>query len=358
MPRVTFCWNRLTGYAAACFRALAARPGVELRVVAFEAYATAPYDARLLAGFEQTILPAGVGRDDPAVASAALGQRPDVLVISGWAHPPYRRLVDQVRGSPTRLVLAMDTPRRPGWRQRLAPLVVGRYLRRFDAYAVPGARGEALLRYWGVAPGRIHQGLYGVDHAALAGHLEARARGPGGWPRRFLFVGRLEAVKGVPVLLEAYRRYRASVAEPWPLAVLGAGTLAAAVRAEPGVEPAGFVQPDALGPWLERSGAFVLPSLDDPWPLALVEAAAAGLPLVASDACGSADEVVREGQSGLLVPAGSVARLAEALGWCHANAGSLPDLGRRAQALAEPWSAERWADRWSALARQLAGAAP
>jgi glycosyltransferase involved in cell wall biosynthesis len=116
-----------------------------------------------------------------------------------------------------------------------------------------------------------------------------------------------------------------------------------------GIDNKGFVQPgDMMEVW-KQSGAFVLPSRFDPWPLALVEAAAAGLPVVCSDACGSAVEVVRHGYNGLKVPKASVDALAQAFWRMHVSHDELPDWGRRARQFAAPYSAERWADRWTQI---------
>lgn len=57
---------------------------------------------------------------------------------------------------------------------------------------------------------------------------------------------------------------------------------------------------------------FAIPSLEESFPIAAVEAMAAGLPVVASDVGGLA-EIVRHGETGWLVPAGDAGRLAERL---------------------------------------------
>jgi glycosyltransferase involved in cell wall biosynthesis len=80
-----------------------------------------------------------------------------------------------------------------------------------------------------------------------------------------------------------------------------------------GIENLGFLQPDDLPDLMGRSGAFVLPSRHEPWGVALHEAAAAGLPIVASDACGSADHLVDAGRNGFVFPSESPSDLADAL---------------------------------------------
>jgi glycosyltransferase involved in cell wall biosynthesis len=353
MLRITFCWTHLSGYVAACFRALAAQPSVALQVVAFRAGDAAPFDDATLGGYPVRLMSESERRDDEVVERTALGHRPQVLVISGWSHAPYRRLVDLASRLGISTVLAADTPIRFDWRQRFAPLIIGRYLGKFDAVVVPGERGYQLMRFWGVDHARIWKGLYGVDHAALAPLGPERAALRGGWPRRFVFVGRLVPEKGIAVLLEAYRAYRDTAEDPWPLAVLGTGALIRDVAQAPGVVAPGFVQPVALGDWLLQSGVFVLPSLVEPWGAALVEAASSGLPILCTDACGAAVEVVRDFHSGRVVPAASAQRLAEVLWWFHERTSRLASMGAASAELASAYSAERWAERWLELTRSL-----
>ena len=104
--------------------------------------------------------------------------------------------------------------------------------------------------------------------------------------------------------------------------------------------------------WAE-AGVFVLPSRFDPWPLALVEAAAAGLPVICSDACGSAVEIVRSGYNGVRVADENTEALASALARIHDTHDALPEWGRRAQQFAMPYSAEQWAERWARMLRVL-----
>jgi glycosyltransferase involved in cell wall biosynthesis len=193
----------------------------------------------------------------------------------------------------------------------------------------------------------VYRGLYGIDWRAFQTAYERRAS-TGQWPKRFLFVGRFVQEKGIDLLLKAYAGYRTTVPEPWPLSLCGCGKLPGGVGME-GVTDLGFVQPIHQPSVFAEHGVFVLPSRHEPWGVALVEAAAAGLPLISSEACGASVELVRPWHNGLLVPAGDSAALRGALLALHQAVDRLPKMGENACHLAGAFCAETWAERWARL---------
>jgi glycosyltransferase involved in cell wall biosynthesis len=96
---------------------------------------------------------------------------------------------------------------------------------------------------------------------------------------------------------------------------------------------------------LAASDLFVLPSLWEGLPMALLEGMAAGLPVVATDVAGSR-QVVRDGRDGILVPPGDAAALASAMAAVLANDEERARLGRAARDRVEQeFSAVRQAER-------------
>lgn len=104
------------------------------------------------------------------------------------------------------------------------------------------------------------------------------------WPRRFVFVGRLEAEKNVRRMVDAYRIYRSESRAPWILTILGDGSLREEIRGVEGVEWLGWQPPSEVAAIMASSGAFILPSLFEPWAVASHEAAFAGLLLLPGSA--------------------------------------------------------------------------
>lgn len=147
-----------------------------------------------------------------------------------------------------------------------------------------------------------------------------RRRSPGA-PREVLYLGRFDPQKGLHVLLEAVALLSRQRRD-FRLRLVGANP--ATAPADPFARQArdlglgDLVSIEAEVPWDEvparmaAADVFVLPSFSEGLPLALIEAVAAGTPVVATR-CGGPEEVV-DGEIGLLVTPRDVGGLAAALG--------------------------------------------
>jgi glycosyltransferase involved in cell wall biosynthesis len=170
---------------------------------------------------------------------------------------------------------------------------------------------------------------------------------PGGKTVRVALVSRMLRQKGVLEAAAAIRRLRArglpielllaGPTDPDNAGSLGAETLAA-LAAEPGISWLGPVA-DVREVW-GRAAIAVLPSTyGEGVPKALLEAAACARPIVASDVPGCR-EVVRPGETGILVPAHDPTALAEAIAALATDAAQRRRLGQAGRTLAERAFAE------------------
>lgn len=149
-----------------------------------------------------------------------------------------------------------------------------------------------------------------------------------------LAVGRLVSVKGHGVLLAAIARVAESGASV-TATIVGDGPRRAALEQlarQLGIGDlvrfAGSVGQDDIARYYEQADVFCLPSFSEGLPVVLLEAMAAGVPVVASRIAGI-PELIEDGRSGLLVPPGRADLLADAL------RSLLVDPGRRAELAAE-----------------------
>jgi glycosyltransferase involved in cell wall biosynthesis len=345
MYKVVVCWSDISGYMAACWRALAVTSEVELFIIAFQPRNQTVFSDGLMNGIPCRLLDLAE-RDKPElIEQLTIAQNPDAVVLCGWFHTPYRQLAFSPRLQHVKFILGMDTPWLGKWKQYLTPWVLRAYLQRMDYLVVNGERSWQYARRLGVPLRNISSlGMCGIDYQALAPILTERSRSA--WPRSFLFVGRYIQEKALDILVAGYQDYRCKVKDPWNLICCGNGELEFYLQSQPGIENRGFIQPDEMQDIWLNAGAFLLPSRSDNWPLALVEAAAAGLPVICTQICGSSVEVIRSGYNGITIPADDARALTTALVRIHDNYDDLPVWGQRAQNFSEPYGAEQWAKCW------------
>lgn len=168
----------------------------------------------------------------------------------------------------------------------------------------------------------------------------------------WISVGRLHSQKGHDILIDAWRLLGPGAPR---LRIAGAGPLESELRARAAGLPVEFLGERADVPaLLEGSGGFVLASRDEGLSNAVLEAMAAGLPVVATEAGGNAEAV---GAAGILVrPAGDAAVLAAAVRDLASDPDRARALGAAARARAERvFSVERMVADYAALYESLLG---
>ena len=184
---------------------------------------------------------------------------------------------------------------------------------------------------------------------------------PGG-PVTIAFVGRLLADKGIHTLIRAHRLLRqrrtgvelliAGMPDPANPASLSQAE-AEALSREPGIKWLGHVA-DIATLWA-RAHIAVLPSRREGLPKSLLEAAACGRPMVATDVPGCR-EIVRPGETGLLVPYDDAEALASAIEQLAVSAELRARYGAAARRLAaEKFSAGAVGQQTVDLYRRLVG---
>jgi glycosyltransferase involved in cell wall biosynthesis len=145
-----------------------------------------------------------------------------------------------------------------------------------------------------------------------------------------LYVGRLSPEKGIAVLLDAAR------ASNQPVTIVGDGPLRsaceAAARETPSITLTGRLPPADVARHMRQAAVLVLPSVcHEMFPMALAEAFANGLPVIASR-LGALASLVEEGRTGLLFEPGNATDLADKLAWALAHPQAMEEMGRNARA--------------------------
>lgn len=356
--KIFLLWTNISGYMCENWRELAARPDIELKGIASRtdlARDNAAFGLEVLDSLDIQLADSG-DRDLLGIATRQiLDQQPDVIFVAGWSVPTYRRAIQSMgarhalgQRSP-KIVMAMDTPWLGRPKQYLTRYALAGYLKYVDAVLTAGDRSVRYAQRLGFRTEQIFKGLYSWDPHLRIKCQEIKPPSRSG----FLFVGRYIPEKGLSTLISAYSKYRSMVAKPWDLTCCGAGPLHSLLNGQPGVRNAGFVAPSDLPVHFAQARVFVLPSLFEPWGVAIAEAMGCGLPAIVSAACGAGDDLIEPGVSGFVVPTGSVEALAAQMAECHRNEDRLNDVGILAARSASRFTSTEWAIRFRRILKEL-----
>lgn len=269
-------------------------------------------------------------------------ERPDVVAISGWGFSEARAALSWCRQRGRVAVLMSESQERDSERHLVIETLKRRLIRDYDSALVGGERHAEYLVKLGMDRSRIVTGYDVIDNGhfsrgASAARGNARSlRSFHGLPAAyFLCSARFIPKKNLRMLLQAFALYRHRVgAGAWDLVVIGDGPLMPHLREErarlnvdASVLFPGFKQYGELPAYYGLARAFVLPSTSEQWGLVTNEAMAAGLPVLVSQACGSA-ELVREGENGFRFDPGNPDQLSDLMVRLTREEGRLAEMGR------------------------------
>jgi glycosyltransferase involved in cell wall biosynthesis len=341
------------------FAALAARPEVDLAVLFLAENDPRRNYPSYERAFESVVLrgkDALVGRHWLVVNAGVLRRlrrlRPDVVIVGGWNQPAFWQAWLYTRVARVPLVVWVESTARDDRAGRRPVEAAKRALVRSAAgFVVPGQAAAEYVRSLGardiaVAPNAVDLEVFGRQ-AGNRAELRARLGLDG---VTFLCVSRLSPEKGVDVLVRAFDGV------PGTLAVVGDGPdrERVAALAGPSVRLLGRIERDELVDWYAAADAFVMPSRSETWGMAMQEAAAAGLPLIASEAPGAGYDLIEEGVNGFRVPVEDVEALRSALTRVAADESFREHARPRTLELARGHTPESWADAVMQLIGSLA----
>lgn len=282
---------------------------------------------------------------------------PDVVAICGYERPEMRAALKWANRNGKVAVLMSeskydDAPRAP-WKEAIKKRIV----QKFDAGLVGGTPHQAYLEQLGIPAARIFLGYDVVDNAGFAARAE-RGRAEKSPVERpyFLTVNRFITRKNLARVVEAWASYRALFAQkypdqtPWDLVLCGAGEEESALRhiarGLEGVHFTGFVQEAEVSRYMAHAGAFVHASLQEQWGLVVNEAMACGLPILLSQSCGCAGELLENGRNGYAFDPCNAVQLADLMARMAHELGEVERaaMGESARAIVARWGPERFAE--------------
>jgi 1,2-diacylglycerol 3-alpha-glucosyltransferase len=292
--------------------------------------------------------------------------RPSAVLVPGWYTAPALASALWAKLHGKRSILMSETTeadyRRVWWKESLKQLLIWLL---FD-YGIAG--GSPHIRYLarlGFAPERIARFYDVVDNRFYQEQADRarkfpRLRAFSGLPEKyFLYVGRLAPEKNIDGCLRAFAAYRRSGGS-WSLVLVGDGPEREALQNQSeGLGIAGHVifagmkTAQETTSYYALAGCFLLPSIREPWGLVVNEAMASGLPVLVSDRCGCAEDLVEHGGNGYLFDPGND----EELTFCmlrvgHSSLHSIEVMGHRSREIIAGYSPELWAEEVARVVNQ------
>jgi glycosyltransferase involved in cell wall biosynthesis len=199
------------------------------------------------------------------------------------------------------------------------------------------------LTQQGVLASKIAVNPYGVDTLQFSPAPKPRKN----QPLRFLYLGNVTALKGIPLLLEAWRSPSMQNCELWLVGLVSdhERSLIPSLR---GLKVLGKCLRKDLPELIKQCDVLVFPSYSDGFGLVLLEALASGLPIITTEATGGPD-LIQNGVEGLIIPSGDRDALQSAMTYFVDNPEKLQDMAEAARSCAEKFTWNAYGDRWNQL---------
>lgn len=335
----------LSPYRVPLFQRIAETPGIDFRLILLsDRFRTRPQWKRDLAKLPFRVeVPFGFGYQtdpeheycfNPFLLAKMVADRPDVVVCGGYNLATVNAWLYRKLGGAAYVIWTEATMMTDGGiggaRLRLRQMMArdaagfieaGTLAREYVRYLVPDIFDRQVFRAFNC----IETPQFRKSSAEVRPTLDRL-----GMPERYLlFVGKLNERKGIPALLEVYRRLASSDPE-LGLVLVGDGPLRAHIERfreqhKLRIFLPGFLKNEDTTDFYAAASAFMLLSQRDHNPLVLLEALGAGIPVICSRHAGNSVDFISEGANGYIVDPAAILdvvdKTSEVVNWAPARRG-------------------------------------
>jgi glycosyltransferase involved in cell wall biosynthesis len=322
---------------------------------------TIEWDIPLLEGYEYEFLD-NVARDkgshhykgiiNPRIITRISEWKPDAILVYGWKFQSHLKVIRHFhkkipvwfRGDST--LLDEKKNLQSNLKKRLLKWVYGH----IDLAFYTGTRNKEYFLRYGLKPHQLIKAFHAIDNERFQNINERYSLPAAAWKAKlkidpvtlvFLFAGKLEPKKGAETLLNAFKAISNNQVH---LLVVGNGPLESDLKrkyeAESNVTFTDFQNQMLMPVVYCLCDVFVLPSTGpgESWGLAVNEAMAAGKPVIVSDKCGGAIDLVKNKVNGFIFKAGNPGDLAVKMQTAIDHKNELAVWGKNSLALVSEFS--------------------
>jgi glycosyltransferase involved in cell wall biosynthesis len=237
---------------------------------------------------------------------------PQAVFVPGWYFPAALAALSWCSMRNVPAILMSESTAWDEKRQWWKEWIKQRLLSLYSGALVGGTPQRDYVVQLGMSVDRVRPGYDAVDNEYFrqsakkirAQTLESDGREVSS-SNYFLASARFIEKKNLSRLLQAYALYREQNTAPWSLVLLGDGPLRDSLRSrisslnlQGHVRLPGFIQYSDLPAHYALAGAFIHASTTEQWGLVVNEAMASSLPVLVSNRCGCATDLVEDGRNG------------------------------------------------------------
>lgn len=236
---------------------------------------------------------------------------PEIIMVAGWFVQKYVRAAKKIRKRlQIPIVTYSDTQWRSTWRQIANCLVSPFHLKKaFTHIWVAGLYQYEYARKLGFEKKQIIYNSLSCDIELFKQvSIESKKKN---YPKNLIYFGRFVPVKGLEYLTDAWEQIADK--KGWILTLIGDGSLKEKFKDKNGIILKDSMSQTELFQELNLAGCFILPSIFEPWALVIHEAAAAGLPIIATEVCGAVPHFLIDKFNGYKVKPANVESIKQAM---------------------------------------------
>lgn len=274
--------------------------------------------------------------------------QPEVVIAGAIAFPSGASATAWAKKNKKKVIIFDDAKIEDVQRNFIVNFVKQRIYNGVDAMLYPAEEWAATGAFWKFPKSRLFYGVDVVDNKFWQQNIVTNLELP---EHYFLSVGRQIPKKNFMGILEAYDRYRTVRKDAYKLLLIGEGSERHAIeeyiekkKLQDDIYLFPFLQQQELIPIYHNAEAFIIASkCDETWGLVINEAMASGLPVIASDRCGAARTLIRDGVNGYLFSPMDNSELTQKMSSFHdLSEQERFDMKKASLAIIDKWGLERF----------------
>jgi glycosyltransferase involved in cell wall biosynthesis len=256
------------------------------------------------------------------ILSAIQAFNPDVVNLTGYYDFASWTVLFYCKINSIKIILSnestADDHARNGWKEFFKSLII----KQFDGYFNFGTLSKNYLLSLGAKAKKMLVNRNCVDNKALRDIYQKclpqrteKQKKLNLASKNFIFVGRLIEYKNLFHFIEAFGMATTKTKNEWGIIILGDGEQKEDLQRfvfEKNIQNLSFqkgVSWQQVPEYLALSDVLVLPSYSEPWGLVVNEAMACGLPVMVSEKCGCAVDLVKNGENGFVFSPNNIDQL-------------------------------------------------